>query len=107
LGAGGINRPTFIGRNSARLPKTSEVDLRLSRGFKVHERVTAQVFAEAFNLFNHTNYTAANSTLYIAGGTPAAPTLTFNPTFGALTNANNGTLGPTQRLLQFGARVTF
>jgi hypothetical protein len=108
LGSGGVNRPTFVTRNSARLPRTSEVELRLARDFHIHDRANLQLFAEAFNLFNHINYTAVNSTAYFVGGSNAAPTLTFNTaTFGALTNANNGSLGPTQRLLQFGGRFSF
>lgn len=108
LASGGVSRPTFVGRNSARLPRNYEIDLRLARDFQVHERMHIQLFAEAFNLFNHINYTAATSTIYSVGGTYAAPTLTYNTaTFGALTNANNGTLGPTQRLLQFGGHFSF
>ena len=108
LASGGINRPTFVGRNSARLPYNAEVELRIARNFKFGERFRLQIFGEAFNLFNHTNYTAANSTIYSVGGTYTAPTLTFNSaTFGALTNANNGSLGPTQRLLQLGGHFSF
>jgi hypothetical protein len=108
IGSGGTSRPTFIARNSSRLPRTSEVELRIARDFQIHDRAHVQVFAEAFNLFNHINYTAATSTIYTVGGTNALPTLTFNSaTFGALTNANNGSLGPTQRLLQFGGRFSF
>jgi len=108
LASGGINRPTFVGRNSGRLPYNAEVELRIARNFKIGERFRLQIFGEAFNLFNHTNYTAANSTIYFVGGTYSAPTLTYNSaTFGALTNANNGSLGPTQRLLQLGGHFSF
>jgi hypothetical protein len=108
LGAGGVNRAPFDLRNSARLPRTSNVDLRLARTFNFGERMHVDLFAETFNLFNHVNYTAATTTHYTTGGTNAAPTLTFNSTtFLALTNANNGTLGPTQRLFQFGGRFYF
>jgi hypothetical protein len=108
LGAGGTNRAPFDPRNSFRLPWTNELELRLQRTINFSERWHLDLFAETFNLFNHVNYTAVTGTHYTAGGTNAAPTLTFNSTtFGALTNANNGTLGPTQRLFQFGGRFYF
>ena len=77
LGAGGTNRLPQTERNSYRLPYTANMDLRVSRAFPVG-RNRFEVSFEAFNLFNRTNYTAANTTLYTIGGTVAAPTLVYN-----------------------------
>jgi hypothetical protein len=108
LGAGGTNRPPFVGRDAFRLPSTAEVDLRIARAFRFGERVRVEVFAEAFNLFNRVNYTAASTTEFTVGGTFAAPTLTYNSaTFGTLTNANSGTSTPTSRQVQVGAHFSF
>lgn len=39
------------------------VDLRLSRGFRLGERMRLDLFMEGYNLFNHANYEAPNGTL--------------------------------------------
>ena len=108
LGNGGTNRIPSVGRNSFRLPYTTNVDLRIARSFSLPGRTRIEVLAEAFNLFNRINYTAVNQTFYTIGGTATAPTLTYNSaTFGAFTNANSGTFAPRPREIQLGARVTF
>jgi hypothetical protein len=108
LGSGGTNRPPFVGRDAFRFPSTAEVDLRFARAFTIRERVRLEVFAEAFNLFNRVNYTAATTTEFTAGGTFAAPTLTYNSaTFGTLSNANSGTSTPIQREIQIGGHFSF
>jgi hypothetical protein len=53
------------------------------------------------------NYTAVNTLMYSIGGTSATPTLTSNPTFGTLTNANSNSFVFTPRQIQFAARFTF
>jgi hypothetical protein len=83
------------------------VDLRFARAFTIRERVRLEVFAEAFNLFNRVNYTAATTTEFTTGGNFAMPTLTYNPTFGTLTNANSGTSTPIQREIQIGGHFSF
>lgn len=68
-----------------------------------------QLSVQAFDLFNHRDFTAATTTAYTVGGTAAAPTLTYNSNFNtsnALTAANNGVFF-TARQLQFGAKLTF
>jgi hypothetical protein len=108
LGNGGTNRIPSVGRNSFRLPYTTNVDLRIARSFSLPGRTKIEVLAEAFNLFNRINYTTVNQTFYTIGGTATAPTLTYNAaTFGAFTNANSGTFAPRPREIQLGARVTF
>lgn len=39
------------------------VDLRLTRGFRLGERMRADLFMEAYNVFNHANYEPPNGTL--------------------------------------------
>ena len=45
--------------------------------------------------------------MYAVGGTVAAPTLVYNPTFGTLTNANSNYFVFTPRQVQLALRYTF
>ena len=45
--------------------------------------------------------------MYTVGGTVAAPTLTYNPTFQTLTNANSNYFVFTPRQVQLAVRYTF
>jgi hypothetical protein len=107
LGAGGTNRLPSIERNTYSLPKTANLDLRVSRGFRFGGTHTLEAIVDVFNVFNRLNYTAMNTTIYNIGGTVAAPTLTYNPTFGSLTNANSNYFVFTPRQIQLAARYTF
>jgi hypothetical protein len=49
------------GRNSLNMPHRTQIDLSLYKTFKPTERVDAQFRAEAFNAFNHTQFSALNS----------------------------------------------
>jgi hypothetical protein len=75
-------------RSVFRLPYQNVTDLGLFKNFETGRRIALQLRAEMFNVFNHTNFTAAGTVL-------------GNPTFGRLTTA----LEP--RLIQLGIRATF
>ncbi len=45
-----------VGRNAVRGPGFFGFDLSLSRSFKINERYSLQVRADAFNILNHTNF---------------------------------------------------
>jgi hypothetical protein len=100
------SRVPFLPRNSFFLPRTVNTDLRLARSFHLWERAQIEITAEGFNLFNHVDYTGEVSGAYTTGGSAAAPTLTYNTSFGALTAANNGVFY-TARQLQMGAKFSF
>ncbi len=94
----GQQRPLFIGRNTLRTPKIVQADLRYTRTFPaIAERVKPQIFVEANNLFNRSNFTTinTNATTNAAGAITSQPTLV--PT-GTVLEA---------RILQFGARLDF
>ena len=90
--AGGwrINRAAFafppanhqgnLGRNALRGFPASQVDMAIGRRFNLTERVTLQLRAEAFNLFNHPNF-----------GQPV--TRINSPTFGRSQRMLNQSLG--------------
>ncbi len=72
-------RPPQIGRNSIPMPGFNDFDMRLTRNFKIHENISLQLNAEAFNLLNHKIITGVNGT-YTTFLAPAA-----KATAGALT----------------------
>ena len=77
------------GRGVIQGPPTFRVDFTLSKNIRFTEHLRLQLRGEAFNVFNHTNFT----TLALAGSTPN--------TFGQIT----GTRDP--RVLQFGIKFYF
>ncbi|HEV2386133.1 MAG TPA: TonB-dependent receptor [Candidatus Acidoferrales bacterium] len=99
------NRPPWIPRNAFEAPRTADVDLEIGKGFTIAERFNFKLFADAFNMFNHVNVTSVDTQIYTAGGTKAAPTLTFRPGFLAPTSSSS-TLGA-QRQIQIGAKLTW
>ncbi|HEV2911804.1 MAG TPA: TonB-dependent receptor [Pyrinomonadaceae bacterium] len=105
IGAAGNSRPFFLERNTFRRPKQVSVDLRLSKRFNFSETMNIEFLAEAFNLFNHTNVTNVADRLYSVGGTNAAPTLTFDPTFLNPTEAGNTIFR--ERQIQLAVRFEF
>jgi hypothetical protein len=99
-------RAIFVPKNGYTLPATVNTDMRIGRSFHLYERASLQFTVEAFNLFNHVDYNSASTAAYTIGGTAAAPTLTYNSTFGTLESANNSVfIGARQ--LQLGAKFSF
>ena len=112
LGAGGDNR--IFERNSFRFPKTTNVDLRISRRFRFTETTDLEILGEAFNVFNHVNVTNRGTRLYsisTASATVGAtlplgtPILVFDPTFTVPNEAGNTVYR--ERQIQFAARFNF
>ena len=87
------DRPLRVGRNTGRGFDFASLDLRLSRTFRVAERVDLQLLAEGFNMLNRANYGVPNNT-FGPGATPLA-------TFGQPTSAFD------PRQFQFGMKVSF
>ena len=67
------DRPAGVARNSERQPAVASVDLRLSRSFAIRGRHRLEAILEGFNVLNHVNILAVNSTF----GTGATPLATF------------------------------
>lgn len=112
LGAGGDNR--IFERNSFRFPKTANVDLRISRRFRLSETTNIEVLGEAFNLFNRVNVTNRATRLYSISTATATvgstlplgtPILVFDPTFLVPNEAGNTVFR--ERQIQFAARFNF
>jgi hypothetical protein len=105
FGAGGANRLPNVERNAFRSPRLINIDLRVSRRFRITETTNFEILAEGFNLLNHTNVTEVASRMYAVGGNAGAQTLTFDPTFGSPTAAGNSIFR--ERQVQLAARFQF
>jgi hypothetical protein len=86
---GNLGRNTFLG------PGYWEVDTSIFKTFRISDRFQLQFRAEAFNLFNHTNFQLGGTT------GPADGNNLNNPQFGQA----GGTSNP--RNLQFGLKMNF
>src|SRR6185369_11565181 len=77
-------------RNVYRLPNLWNVDMRLSKRFRLTEDMNLELLAEGFNIFNRTQVFGENTTLYTRGtntftnGVLSSP-LTYNTSFGQVT----------------------
>jgi hypothetical protein len=49
------------GRNSLNMPRRTNFDMSLYKGFEPTERLNVQFRAEAFNIFNHTQWSGLNT----------------------------------------------
>jgi hypothetical protein len=129
-GSGGSAVLPTVGRNTLRLPDRVNLDLRLSRSFRVwRDGVWLRAAVEGFNVMNHLNYSGIEQRAYLAetpaAGCPAsaataipgATQLVFqdaqtvaceglnSPAFGAYTSAS--TSQAAQRQVQAGLRLEF
>lgn len=106
-GGGGpsLSRFPLFSRNAFRMPTIVNVDLRISRRFRITNEVNLEILGEAFNLLNRTQVTELNTRMYVAGGTATASTLTFDPAFQTVRAAGNNVIR--ERQLQFGIRMGF
>ena len=109
--------PTVLApRNGFKGPGVHGIDARVSRTFPIHETFRLELFAEAFNVANHKNILAVNTSLYSyltpTGATSASPvgTITCPTTAGAgciapipASSAQFGTTSSTSSVL-YGAR---
>ncbi|HUB51121.1 MAG TPA: carboxypeptidase regulatory-like domain-containing protein [Terracidiphilus sp.] len=114
-GSGGDNRVYGVGRNTYRYPHTWKADMRLAKRFDMGKMRDLEIMAESFNLFNHQNVTAIETTgYYLEPGTESSlPTLNFLDGLKANTTAFgqplsiNGSDFFRERQMQFGIRARF
>ena len=118
-GSGGSMVLPTVGRNTLRLPDTLNLDMRLSRGFRLRgEGLRLRGSVEAFNVANHLNYSGVQQRAFLAGtavagvtplvfqsaATVASEGLNVQP-FGTFTAA--GTSQARERQVQVGLRLEF
>jgi hypothetical protein len=98
------DRPAGAGRNTGIGPNYIDFDARLSRSFKITEGVKLQLMAEAFNLFNRTNYSSVNNVV----GPQFAPPFNVSGTNAVGPGAPLGfNAASAKRELQLGLRLGF
>jgi hypothetical protein len=100
-GSGGATRFAQVPRNFFKQPNIWYVDARLSRRFNITEGTNIEFLVEGFNVFNRTQVTGVQTTLYNLSGN----TLTFNAPFGTTTAADSTLFR--ERQVQFAARFEF
>lgn len=113
-GTGGDrNLVPTVPRNGTLAPSNYKLDLRVSRDIRLTERLHVEVMAEAFNIFNHSNYNGFNTTLYTATAstntTPLATPILLSAANNFLTPNNDATPpdGTNARRLQLALRLRF
>lgn len=89
-------------RNFARLFGAWQMDLSVRRNFPIHERLSLQFRAEAFNIFNHPNFGTVNG--QYGASTFGQSTATLASSLGVLSSLYQMG-GP--RSLQFGLKLMF
>jgi len=96
-----------VARNFDLGPGVGNVDVRVSRNFKITERLGLSLAGEAFNVFNFTNFFAVNTQQYNSATCSGHANTCLAPISSYLTpNAsNNGLYGARQ--LQISGRITF
>lgn len=87
------DRPAGVGRNTGRGFDFASLDLRLSKRFRVTERLAIEAMGECFNTLNHSNFQLPNNTF----GSGAAPSASFG----------QPTAAADPRQIQFGLRLDF
>ncbi len=92
-----------VARNSNRAPGELDLDLSVSRDFRLAERLHLQLRVDSFNLLNHTNFASPSTALTVTAD-PANPSdATFN------TSSSFGRITATEpnRTLQLSSRLSF
>lgn len=121
-GSGGAARFTLIPRNKVSLPKIWNLDLRISRRIRFKESQALEFLIEGFNLFNRTQVTGENNSIYTVTSTAAtcnaahtlctpasavlSPTLSSGISTFQQVNAAGGTLFR-ERQIQWAIRYQF
>ena len=91
-----------LGRDALRGPGHLQFDLSLSRVFGIYESMKLEARAEAFNVINHTNFIAPNTSTGIPGISTGGISLSISSaTFGQITTAGD------PRILQFALKLIF
>lgn len=95
------------GRNYLRNPHRLNFDMSLFKNFKIKESMAVQFRAEAFNVFNHTEWSGINGSLTCFGaGAPYSPTDPgcVNGSWYGFGQPSGAHLG---RIMQFGLKFLF
>jgi len=90
-----------LGHNAVRGPDTVNLDVSLSRSFKLRERLNLQARADFFNVLNHTNFAGAISPAGLVSGFSTLSTNLSSASFGQVQSAFD------PRIIQFSMKIRF
>ena len=108
FGAGSTSYIPPIGRNTYMYPRHIVDDMRVAKQFPIREQCNLQLMLNVFNIANHQNIDGITTTAYKFSSTGATTSsLTYQPTFGAVTSSNNSGFLFTPRNVEIAAKITF
>jgi outer membrane receptor protein involved in Fe transport len=97
-----------LGRNALIGPGYVETDLGVMKETRITERVSLQIRAELFNLFNHPNFATPGGVIFSAGSANTNYQATSVPTGASITSLiGSGGLSNVSRQTQFSMKLTF
>ncbi len=97
-----------LGRDSYNYPRHIVDDVRVSKAIAIKEGYNLELMVNLFNIANHQNIDGINNTEY-AGSVvnSTSDTITYQPSFGAITSSNNSGFLFTPRQMEIAAKFTF
>ncbi|CAN5598531.1 TonB-dependent receptor [soil metagenome] len=102
---GGNRLHPLVRRNSERLPRIVNVDMRISRRFRFTETMNLEFLAEAFNIFNRTQVISIDTNAYSISTVGVVNNLNFRPAYQTVSSTQSTTLR--ERQFQFAIRFQF
>ncbi|MDE1162999.1 MAG: TonB-dependent receptor [Acidobacteriaceae bacterium] len=103
--AGGYTRVGNLSRNKYYGPGYNDLDMSAFKGFHITQRVNAEFRAQAFNLFNHPQFTNPDSTIH--DGAASGANYVVSPTQTGSFGTISGIRYESQREVELGFRVSF
>jgi outer membrane receptor protein involved in Fe transport len=104
------DRTPGLGRDTFYLPNFVSLDPRITKSVPITERVKAQLILEAYNSFNHTNFTLVNTTQFSKAASGCAGTFAIclkpNTAFQAPLSTQLN-FSPGSRIVQLSAKISF
>ena len=97
-----------LGRDTYSYPRHIVDDVRVSKAIAIKEGYNLELMLNVFNIANHQNIDGINNTEYaetVVNST--SDTLTYQPSFGAITSSNNSGFLFTPRDVEIAAKFTF
>jgi hypothetical protein len=97
-----------LGRDTYTYPRHIVDDVRLAKAIAITEGRNLELMVNLFNVANHQNIDGINNTEYAFSAVNASnTTLTYQPSFGTITNSNSSNFTFTPRQVEIAAKFTF
>jgi Carboxypeptidase regulatory-like domain len=97
-----------LGRDTYNYPRHIVDDVRVSKAIAIKEGYNLELMVNLFNVANHQNIDGINNTEYAESVVNSTnDTITYQPSFGAITSSNNSGFLYTPRQVEIAAKFTF